>query len=114
MSHFLRKSLSSFLNNLVKSASPTLFCCRHLSHSHPHNTTSRNSYTNGIFPTQARFWASQPAAAAAEPSTSDGLTVEGILSNNWTILDENDGDWKSHAAAIAQSINLIKRRLQVS
>ncbi|KAI5424523.1 peptide chain release factor PrfB2, chloroplastic [Lathyrus oleraceus] len=118
MSYFLRRSFSSFLYKLVGTASPTLFCCRHLSHSHPHNTTSlfsstslsRNSYTNGLYPTRARFWASQPAAA--EHSTSDGLTVEGILANNWTILDENDGDWKSHAAAIAQSIHLIKRRLQ--
>lgn len=51
-------------------------------------------------------------AAAVEPATSDGLTVEGILSSQWTILDESEGDWKSHAAAIAQSISLIKRRLQ--
>ncbi|KAI6692355.1 hypothetical protein NL676_020065 [Syzygium grande] len=50
--------------------------------------------------------------AAVEPATSDGLTVEGILSNRWAILDEGEGDWKSHAAAIAQSVILIKRRLQ--
>lgn len=51
--------------------------------------------------------------AAVEPSTSDGLTVEGIVSNQWTILDESESDWKSHASAIAQSIHVIKRRLQV-
>ena len=51
--------------------------------------------------------------AATEPSTADGLTVEGIVANRWTILDESDSDWKSHAAAIAQSIQVIKRRLQV-
>ena len=51
--------------------------------------------------------------AAVEPSTSDGLTVDGILANQWTILDENESDWKSHASAIAQSICLIKKRLQV-
>ncbi|KAJ7977866.1 Peptide chain release factor [Quillaja saponaria] len=50
--------------------------------------------------------------AAMEPSTSDGLTVEGILANNWTVLDESENDWKSHASAIAQSIHLIKKRLQ--
>lgn len=50
---------------------------------------------------------------AFEPSTSDGLTVEGILGNRWTILDESESDWRSHAAAIAQSIHLIKKRLQV-
>ncbi|KAL0558282.1 hypothetical protein IC582_002838 [Cucumis melo] len=49
---------------------------------------------------------------ALEPSTSDGLTVEGILGNRWTILDESESDWRSHAAAIAQSIHLIKKRLQ--
>ncbi|KGN66015.1 peptide chain release factor PrfB2, chloroplastic [Cucumis sativus] len=49
---------------------------------------------------------------AFEPSTSDGLTVEGILGNRWTILDESESDWRSHAAAIAQSIHLIKKRLQ--
>lgn len=51
--------------------------------------------------------------AAVEPSTSDGLTVDGIVANNWAILDESESDWKSHAAAIAQSIQVIKRRLQV-
>ncbi|KAH6762492.1 Peptide chain release factor 2 [Perilla frutescens var. hirtella] len=50
--------------------------------------------------------------AAAEASTSDGLTVEGIIANNWVIYDENESDWKSHAAAIAQSIHLIKKRLR--
>ena len=51
--------------------------------------------------------------AAAELSTSDGITVDGIAASNWTILDESESDWKSHAAAIAQSIQVIKRRLQV-
>ncbi|KAJ4830031.1 Peptide chain release factor PrfB2, chloroplastic [Turnera subulata] len=50
--------------------------------------------------------------AAAELSTSDGLTVDGIVASNWTIFDESEGDWKSHAAAIAQSIQVIKRRMQ--
>lgn len=50
--------------------------------------------------------------AAAEASTSDGLTVEGIIANQWPILDESESDWKSHAAAIALSIHLIKKRLQ--
>ncbi|KAK4406750.1 Peptide chain release factor PrfB2, chloroplastic [Sesamum angolense] len=50
--------------------------------------------------------------AAIEASTSDGLTVEGIIANNWVIYDENESDWKSHAAAIAQSIHLIRKRLR--
>jgi peptide chain release factor 2 len=122
MSYFLRRSqpritttFSSFLyklvGNLSQSQPPTLFCCRHLSHSIPF-FSSKNGYSHGLSPTWARFWASQPATA--EPSTSDGLTVQGILANNWPILDENDSDWKSHAMAIAQSIHLIKRRLQVN
>ena len=60
---------------------------------------------------QIRFWVSK---VAATPSTSDGLTVQKVLASNWNILDENDDDWKSHFAAVAQSINLIKRSLQVN
>lgn len=56
-----------------------------------------------------RFFSLQ---AAVEASNSDGLTVEGIVANNWVILDENETDWKSHAASIAQSIHLIKKRLR--
>ncbi|KAG5084282.1 hypothetical protein JHK84_054320 [Glycine max] len=81
---------------------------RHFSHSLPHNTSNLVPSTGSL---QIRFFASEAAAATTEPSTSDGLTVQGILANNWNILDENDGDWKSHATAIAQSIHLIKRRL---
>ncbi|XP_068341657.1 peptide chain release factor PrfB2, chloroplastic-like [Pyrus communis] len=50
--------------------------------------------------------------AAVEPSTCDGLTVDRIIASEWPILDEDESDWKSHAAAIAQSIHLIKKRLQ--
>ncbi|XP_075488626.1 peptide chain release factor PrfB2, chloroplastic [Primulina tabacum] len=50
--------------------------------------------------------------AAVESSTSDGLTVEGIIANNWTIYAEYESDWKSHASAIARSIHLIKKRLR--
>ncbi|KDP23379.1 hypothetical protein JCGZ_23212 [Jatropha curcas] len=49
---------------------------------------------------------------AAVESTSDGLTVDRIVAYNWTILDESESDWKSHASAIAQSIQVIKKRLQ--
>ncbi|KAK1280923.1 hypothetical protein QJS04_geneDACA004560 [Acorus gramineus] len=51
-------------------------------------------------------------AAFVEARTSDGLTVDGIVEQRWPILDEGEGDWKSHAAAIAQSIQIIKKRLQ--
>ena len=45
--------------------------------------------------------------------TCDRLTVDGIVANDWLILDESESDWKSHAFAIAQSICLIKKRLKV-
>lgn len=50
--------------------------------------------------------------AAVDASTSDGLTVDGIVAGRWAILEEGENDWKSHAAAIAQSIQVIKKRLQ--
>lgn len=61
------------------------------------------------FCTSGRFFGSE---AAAELSSSDGLTVEGIIASQWPILEESVSDWKSHASSIAQSINLIKKRLK--
>ncbi|CAL1407668.1 unnamed protein product [Linum trigynum] len=40
------------------------------------------------------------------------LVRDRIVASNWAILDESESDWKSHAAAIAQSIQVIKKRLQ--
>lgn len=57
-----------------------------------------------------RFYGSE---AAVELSTSDGLTVEGIIANQWPIVEESVSDWKSHASSIAQSIHLIKKRMKV-
>ncbi|VVB00080.1 unnamed protein product [Arabis nemorensis] len=64
---------------------------------------------NGSVSMTRRPLSSEAVAVAA---TCDGLTVERIIANQWPILDENESDWKSHAAAIAQSIQVIKRRLQ--
>lgn len=44
--------------------------------------------------------------------TADGLTVDSIAGKGWTILPEAESDWRSHAAAVAQSIKLIKKRLK--
>ncbi|EPS73297.1 hypothetical protein M569_01460, partial [Genlisea aurea] len=52
------------------------------------------------------------SSASVEASSSEGLTLEGIIAHNWIIHDENESDWRSHAAAIAQSIHLIKKRLR--
>ncbi|KAH9611319.1 hypothetical protein KSS87_008507 [Heliosperma pusillum] len=80
----------------------------------PKYSKSSSGYLNKVvFCNGFRLFSSQTGVAAVdEPSTSDGLTVERILDNNWSILDENENDWKSHASAIAQSINLIKKRLK--
>ncbi|KAK9084329.1 hypothetical protein Scep_030800 [Stephania cephalantha] len=77
-----------------------------------------NKYSNGYDRFVAnsistRCFSSQGAAVdEQQPKSSDGLTVDRIVSSGWAILEEGEGDWKSHAAAIAQSIQLIKRRLQ--
>ncbi|EEE58912.1 hypothetical protein OsJ_10554 [Oryza sativa Japonica Group] len=44
--------------------------------------------------------------------TADGLTVDSIAGKGWTILPEAESDWRSHAAAVAQSVKLIKKRLK--
>ncbi|CAE5960409.1 unnamed protein product [Arabidopsis arenosa] len=67
------------------------------------------SYYESNFVSTTRSLSSEAVAVA---TTCDGLTVERIIANQWPILDENESDWKSHAAAISQSIQVIKRRLQ--
>jgi peptide chain release factor 2 len=62
----------------------------------------------------ARLFSSSSTAAVPEvPMTADGLTVDSIASKGWTILPEAESDWRSHAAAVAQSVKVIKRRLKV-
>ncbi|CAD6242032.1 unnamed protein product [Miscanthus lutarioriparius] len=59
-------------------------------------------------------WFSSPSteAVAEAPMTADGLTVDSIADKRWTILPEAESDWRSHAAAVAQSVKLIKKRLK--
>lgn len=57
-------------------------------------------------------WFSSPAPVVEAPRTVDGLTVDSIADKGWTILAEAESDWRSHAAAVAQSIRLIKKRLK--
>jgi len=61
----------------------------------------------------ARWYSSSTAAVSEVPMTADGLTVDSIAGKGWTILPEAESDWRSHAAAVAQSIKLIKKRLKV-
>ena len=63
--------------------------------SHHKPTTSSNANANAIDDTPAASGASQ------------------IASRGWQITSEVDSDWRSHAAAVARSVDLIKSRLQV-
>jgi hypothetical protein len=60
-------------------------------------------------------WLSSPSseAVAEAPMTVDGLTVDSIADKGWTILPEAESDWRSHAAAVVQSVKLIKKLLKV-
>ncbi|KAG6483976.1 peptide chain release factor PrfB2, chloroplastic-like [Zingiber officinale] len=53
-----------------------------------------------------------PRRLSSQPMTADGLTVDAIAAKGWPILDESESDWRSHAASIAQSVQLVKKRLQ--
>ncbi|WCJ43041.1 Peptide chain release factor 2 [Euphorbia peplus] len=85
-------------------------------------TVTRSSGSQ-YFPSKSYLWSEKcrglasglclySTQAATELSTSDGLTIDEIVDKNWVIFDESESDWKSHAAAIAQSIQVIKKRLQ--
>ncbi|XP_050225123.1 peptide chain release factor PrfB2, chloroplastic [Mercurialis annua] len=76
------------------------------------NTVLHRNFSGFASVPNSRWFRLFTTQAAAELSTSDGLTVDRIVANNWLILDETESDWKSHAAAIAQSIQVIKKRLQ--
>lgn len=132
MSYLLLKRLRN--NNSLQNPTLTIYLLNRLfsSFSNPHSqkfpipihnqsvpdtslVKKRNGFSSCYFDNSKilcglRLWSSQ---AAPEASSSDGLTVEGIVANNWVIYDEDESDWKSHASAIAQSIHLIKKRLRV-
>ena len=63
--------------------------------SHHKPTTTTNANANAIDDIPAASGASQ------------------IASRGWQITSEVDSDWRSHAAAVARSVDLIKSRLQV-
>ncbi|KAK8698042.1 hypothetical protein V6N13_114174 [Hibiscus sabdariffa] len=98
---------SSILHNSLKNTWWPFSALPNSSFLGPQNQHSLHPNRNGW------IWAREFGyQAAMEPCTSDGLTVDGIASSKWTIIEESESDWKSHAAAIAQSIQVIKRRLQ--
>ncbi|KAJ3683053.1 hypothetical protein LUZ60_013280 [Juncus effusus] len=78
-------------------------------------SSSKRSVPSDYYAARRWYCSSQSVAAPAEIeelATSDGLTVDGIVGKGWNIAEESESDWRSHAAAIAQSIQLIKKRSQ--
>lgn len=60
-----------------------------------------------------RHYCCSPADCKDITSVSRRLTAEDIAGRGWHMLDESENDWRSHAAVVAQSIQLIKKRMQV-
>lgn len=101
-------------NNSISNYRSTIF------YSWYNSSNRRNKGFSSIFNGRAKnpsgsIWGVRflSSEAAVEPTTADGLTVEGIIAKNWNILDDSEDDWKSHASSIAQSVHLIKKRLKV-
>lgn len=68
---------------------------------------------NKVMPmTLQRHYCSSPADCKERTSGSRRLTADDIANRGWHMLDESESDWRSHAAVIAQSIQLIKKRMQ--
>ncbi|XP_004230303.1 peptide chain release factor PrfB2, chloroplastic [Solanum lycopersicum] len=100
-------------NNSISNYRSTIF------YSWYNSSNRRNKGFSSIFNGRAKnpsgsIWGVRflSSEAAVEPTTADGLTVEGIIAKNWNILDDSEDDWKSHASSIAQSVHLIKKRLK--
>ncbi|KAG6556544.1 hypothetical protein Mapa_001483 [Marchantia paleacea] len=55
-----------------------------------------------------RFYSSH----SQREDNSDGFGVDDVVARGWHISDETESDWRSHAAAIARSIQLIRTRMQ--
>lgn len=128
LSLIIRRSRSRFINGIktrtifssctslsYPDSSSSVLVSRRIFNSTPASrsfgfNSGKISYSESNFVFTTRSLSSEAVAVA---TTCDGLTVERIIANQWPILDENESDWKSHAAAISQSIQVIKRRLQV-
>ncbi|KAL6644940.1 hypothetical protein ACP70R_016548 [Stipagrostis hirtigluma subsp. patula] len=112
---------------LSRSAAALLRCRRNLNPTHRHPLAHGAALVSLLGPSgdlpataestilrdSARWFSSSATAAVVEvPMTADGLSVDSIAGKGWTILPEAESDWRSHAAAVAQSIKLIKKRLK--
>lgn len=56
--------------------------------------------------------ASSPSEGESSGRSDEKSGAADVASRGWQIHEEDDSDWRSHAAAIARSIQLIKARLQ--
>ncbi|ONM36911.1 hypothetical protein ZEAMMB73_Zm00001d043092 [Zea mays] len=54
------------------------------------------------------------ALNVSKKEVCDALCEDSIADKGLTILPEAESDWRSHAAAVAQSVKLIKKRLKES
>ncbi|KAM0890569.1 hypothetical protein ACQ4PT_026936 [Festuca glaucescens] len=115
-SRLLARSTAAFLLSHLRARTPN-----HIHHLLPHGASMSSLLgPTHALPAAARSfplleptrWFSSPAPVVEAPRTADGMTVDSIADKGWTILAEAESDWRSHAAAVAQSIKLIKKRLK--
>lgn len=62
---------------------------------------------------ERRQWFSTPAFSEDSLFEADeGLKAEDIIGRGWQITEDSESDWRSHAAAVARSLQLIKGRMR--
>ncbi|XP_068645956.1 peptide chain release factor PrfB2, chloroplastic [Aristolochia californica] len=98
--------LSSFYQSRTIDTSFTGISRKYFTSSHAFRTPRTVNFISSLIHHFASLSSLEPH------KTSEGLSVDQILDRRWPILDESESDWKSHATAIAQSIQVIKKRLQ--
>ncbi|XP_026457461.1 peptide chain release factor PrfB2, chloroplastic-like isoform X2 [Papaver somniferum] len=114
-----------FTSTFLSSISKSIHQIPHLTNNNSSDSTASTSSLGSSQNTRNPRWIHQnylvsslkirsfsSQAVTDELQTTDGLTVDQITASQWPILDETEGDWRSHASAVAQSIQLIKKRLQ--
>lgn len=83
----------------------------------PINPTNVDRRSDGLF---RHVWVHSAWKEFSTPAVSEdpnleaceGLKAEDIVARGWQITDESESDWRSHAAAIARSLQLIKGRMR--
>lgn len=81
-----------------------------------HLLKSRNGISQSLSSGVCRSGDGHSRVVARRGSHGDVLSRGGaaeVTSRRWQICEESESDWRSHAAAIARSVDLIKARSQV-